>query len=147
MTQTSPVIILHGWSLDSNKAQKWQEFRDALGQNGIESEIFKIPGLSAPLDEVWSLDDYVRWLDQEISAKFPNQTIILLGHSFGGQIASRYAAVHPQKVQKLILIDSSGIRDHSLLPTLKRTSFLTAAKIGKIFFSRISKSPSFFRCS
>lgn len=134
MTQTSPVIILHGWSLDSNKAQKWQEFRDALGQNGIESEIFKIPGLSAPLDEVWSLDDYVRWLDQEISAKFPNQTIILLGHSFGGQIASRYAAVHPQKVQKLILIDSSGIRDHSLLPTLKRTSFLTAAKIGKVFF-------------
>lgn len=130
--KTNPtVVILHGWSLDPGQAQKWQNFQDILTQRHISSHLLKIPGLSAPLNEVWNLDNYVKWLDEELR----NQSdIILLGHSFGGQIAVRYAALYPQKISQLILIDSSGIRSRSLVATLKRSCFKVMAKIGKVFF-------------
>lgn len=126
-----PVIILHGWSINPENEQKWQNFRRLLRERGVETEFLGLPGLSSPLQEVWNLDNYVQWLDEQLQ-KHPK--IILLGHSFGGQIAVRYAALYPQKIQKLILIDSSGIRDHSPVATIKRTGFLMAAKIGKVFF-------------
>ncbi len=131
MPETLPVIILHGWSIDPDKEQKWQVFRDALTQKGISSKLLKIPGLSAPLQEVWDLENYVHWLDEELASE---SKVILLGHSFGGQVAIRYSATHPDKIAKLILVDSSGIRDHSLMPTIKRSIFLVMAKIGKVFF-------------
>jgi len=126
-----PVIILHGWSINPENAVKWQSFRDTLQKKGVETEFLGLPGLSSPLQEVWGLGNYVDWLDGQIK-KYPQ--VILLGHSFGGQIAARYSAKHPEKVAKLVLIDSSGIRDHSFLATTKRTGFLVAAKVGKVFF-------------
>src|SRR5258708_16473475 len=125
------LIILHGWSIDPATLQKWQHLCDFLEKKGIEGEILKIPGLSAPLDEVWSLQDYVQWLDGQLAGK---KDVVLLGHSFGGQIAIRYAAQFPDKVAKLILIDSAGMRDHRPLPAIKRNSFYVAAKMGKVFF-------------
>ena len=132
-----PIIILHGWSINPENSLKWQSFRDALQKKGFNSDFLGLPGLSTPLHEIWNLGNYTQWLDEHIK-KYPK--VILLGHSFGGQIAARYTVAHPEKVEKLILIDSSGIRDHSLLATTKRTGFLFAAKMGKVFF----QSP-FFR--
>jgi pimeloyl-ACP methyl ester carboxylesterase len=97
----------------------------------VESELLRIPGLSASLDEVWELDDFVAWLADEL----PDEPVSLLGHSFGGQIAIRFAALYPERVEQLILVDSSGVRDHRLLPTLKRQIFLIMAKIGKVFLN------------
>ena len=132
MKHTSSLIILHGWSLDHLKLQQWKILRDMLSERGISSEMLKIPGLSAPLNEVWDLDNYVAWLDKELTGK---EKVILLGHSFGGQISVRYTAKYPHKVSSLILVDSAGIRDHSFLATLKRNGFRVMAKIGKIFFN------------
>src|SRR4029077_10005765 len=36
-------------------------------------------------------------------------TWIILGHSFGGMLASYYASVHPQHVEALILSSSGGM--------------------------------------
>ena len=131
MPNTFHLVILHGWSLDANKKQKWQKFRDELASRGITSDLLLIPGLSAPLNEVWDLGNFVEWLDKEIGTQ---EHVILLGHSFGGQIAVRYAATHPDKISRLILIDSSGIRNHSFMATTKRMGFQVLAKIGKVFF-------------
>lgn len=125
------LIMLHGWSLDPSKEHKWQRFRDDLATQGVSSIFLKIPGLSAPLDKVWNLNDYAEWLEQKLADQ---KKVVLLGHSFGGQVAVRYAAQHPDKVEALILLDSSGIRDHALWPTFKRGAFLLLAKLGKIFF-------------
>ena len=124
------ITILHGWSTDQFNHQKWDALRGELQKRGIETEILGIPGLSAPLDEVWNLQNYMEWLDSELKGR---KNVILLGHSFGGQMAVRYAALHPDKVQKLILVDSAGMRDHHFLPTVKRNVFWLMAKIGKIF--------------
>src|SRR5579859_2757809 len=126
----TPVIILHGWAIDQQSHEKWEPLLTALAAAGVEAKLLDIPGLSAPLDEVWGLNNYVKWLDIQLK-KY--QKVILIGHSFGGQLAIRYAAIHPQKVQKLVLIDSAGLRSHALPAVAKRNVFLFGAKVGKIF--------------
>lgn len=130
MSETK-VYILHGWSVDSENKKKWQTFISELATYNIQGIFLGIPGLSSPLNEVWNLDNFISWLATELP---DNEQVILLGHSFGGQIAARFAARYPDRVKKLILVDSSGIRDHSFMPTMKRSLFLVAAKIGKVLF-------------
>ncbi|MBP7700690.1 alpha/beta hydrolase [Candidatus Woesebacteria bacterium] len=130
------IFILHGWAVRGAEDNKkmWQPFIDQLEKNNFKVNFLKIPGLSAPLNEVWDLNNYLDWLDKEVEEKSSNQKIILLGHSFGGQLAIKYTATNSQKVKKLILLDSSGIRDMSLKAILKRTVFLSLAKVGGVLF-------------
>ena len=58
--------------------------------------------------------------------------IILIGHSFGGKIAIKYATKYPEKIEKLILTGAAGIK-HKL--TTKQKIFFILAKTGKIIFS------------
>ena len=58
-----------------------------------------------------------------------------MGHSFGGQIASVFASQHPEYVDKLILIDSSGIIDARLGKKIKRFVFKVLATVGKLVAS------------
>lgn len=125
------IYILHGWAVDPRNQDKWQPLINALKVKNIEAKFLKIPGLTTELNQIWKLQDYVAWLENELKAE---QQVILLGHSFGGQLAIRYTAQHQQQVEKLILIDSSGIRDWALPAKLKRRIFFILAKIGKIFF-------------
>lgn len=125
------VYLLHGWAIDSANAQKWQPLQNLLRKQGIDSQFLSIPGLSKAHDQVWDLNDYVAWLINELPQRQP---IILLGHSFGGQLAIRFTAQNPHLVDKLILVDSAGIRNNKLLPWLKRNVFFCLAKIGKLVF-------------
>lgn len=132
------VFILHGWAFETSK---WQPFLDELKKIGLSPTLLKAPGLTAPLDRPWTLDDYVEWLRKEIRDSSPakpdqnnkNTKVVVLGHSFGGQIATRFAAVYPKRVARLILIDSAGVRDRAWWPTLKRGIFGMAARVGKVF--------------
>ena len=58
--------------------------------------------------------------------------IILIGHSFGGRVAIKYAAKYPEKIDKLILTGAAGIK-HKL--TAKQKALFILAKIGKMIFS------------
>lgn len=128
------LYLLHGWSSDPHNQTKWQPLTDALQQVGIHSTFLPIPGLDTKLDTPWQLSDYITWLQDQLTN---DQAVWLLGHSFGGQLATRFAATHPQLVEKLILIDSSGIRDRSAWLTLKRGLFWLLAKVGK----SVTRSP------
>ena len=57
---------------------------------------------------------------------------VLIGHSFGGQIAMKYAMKYPEKIDKLILAGAAGIR-HKL--STKRKIIYILAKSGKKVFS------------
>lgn len=132
-TKKSPhIYILHGWAIDQNNAHKWQPLMDRLVELGVKTTFLGIPGLSSPLNEVWNLQDFVDWLSKQLPK---GKKVILLGHSFGGQIAIRFATQNPDRVKKLILVDSAGIRDHSLKAVVKRKGFWVAAKIGKLLFN------------
>lgn len=120
------IIILHGWG---KTLDKWADFLKLLEKQKIEADILKIPGLTQSLDKVWEIKDYVDWL-KNITDKEKGK-IILLGHSNGGRIALAFAREFPQKIEKLILVDSAGIYHNELPIRIKRIVFKAIAKIGK----------------
>ena len=120
------IYILHGWAYSTDK---WTPFLDLLHKQGIEAVVLKIPGLTAPLEKVWDMNDYVNWLHEIV--KKESGKVTLLGHSNGGKIIIAYALQHPKKVNKLFLIDAAGIYHDELSIRLKRFVFGKVAKLGK----------------
>lgn len=127
---SSTIVVLHGWTLEKAVTDKWQPFLKLLKKAGLTVHFWPLPGLATPPKEPLHLQNYVAWLEKKTQSL---DSFILLGHSFGGQLATRFARLHPDKVAKLILIDSSGIIDHSFPKKLKRTIFKTIAKVGRTF--------------
>lgn len=120
------AIILHGWT---KNLDKWNEFLKELDKNGMKYNFLKIPGLTESLEKVWSLNDYIEWLKNIV--KKEKGKVVLVGHSNGGRIALAFANRYPEKVEKLVLIDSAGIYHNELLLRIKRIVFNTIAKVGK----------------
>ncbi|HCR81057.1 MAG: Alpha/beta hydrolase fold protein [Candidatus Pacebacteria bacterium GW2011_GWB1_47_8] len=122
------IVVLHGWTLDPAVTTKWQPFLKLLKKAGFVVKSWPLPGLTIKKDTSLTLEDYVAWLDQKTKNLPP---FILLGHSFGGQLAAQFACVYPNRVNRLILIDSSGIIDPAISKILKRSVFKLAAKVGR----------------
>lgn len=133
MTMSQHIVILHGWSISESNQEKWQPFIDQLIQRNFTVSFLKLPGLSTKIDHPWTLDDYIIWLHQELESI--EKPILLLGHSFGGQLAVKYAVKFPADLSHLLLIDAAGIRDTSLFAVVKRSLFFWLAKFGKQFVS------------
>jgi pimeloyl-ACP methyl ester carboxylesterase len=120
------IYILHGWTYSLDK---WEKFAGLLKSIGFEPIFLKIPGLTQDSDEVWDIKRYSDWLNKELSRD--SGKVILLGHSNGGRIAAFFSAEHPEKIQRLILVDSAGIYHKELALQIKRFVFGSVAKIGK----------------
>jgi pimeloyl-ACP methyl ester carboxylesterase len=114
------LFILHGWTYQT---ATWDALRAELRARGIEHEFLLTPGLTDGTSPVWTLDDYVRWLEEKTAAY---DKVILYGHSNGGRISLAYTAQHPEKVERLILEDSAGIPPRGLR-RLKREFFKKAS--------------------
>ncbi len=126
MTKKTKMIILHGWSYSLDK---WRDFIDAMEKHGYECELLAVPGLTQAIDKVWTLDDYIAWLDKLLDSR---EKPILLGHSNGGRLALAYTHRFPHKVQSLILIASAGVIHKDLKTRAKKTFFKWLAKAGKL---------------
>ena len=123
------VYILHGWTLGKDSQEKWSPFMSQLETQGVEPVFLSLPGFGEKeLSSPWSVGDYVSWLLELLPKE---GKVVLLGHSFGGHIAVTFAALYPGRVDKLILVSSSGLREHTLRVQLKRKVFSLAAKLGK----------------
>lgn len=120
------IIILHGWTYST---EKWQTFLDILEKKGFEPIMLNVPGLTSENDKIWRTEDYINWLYEKIEKE--KGKAVILGHSNGGRIALNFAIKYPEKVEKLILIDSAGIYHNELPLALKRVIFRTLAKWGK----------------
>jgi len=120
------AIVLHGWTYS---LERWQEFLELLKKKEIEPIMLNIPGLTSKNNQVWGIEDYVNWLKEIVDKE--KDKVMLIGHSTGGRIAINFVIKYPEKVEKLILIDSAGIYHNELPLALKRIIFKTLAKFGK----------------
>ncbi len=100
------ILILHGWGQNS---ALWTEFCKKLYEH--KTVAFDLPGFgNEPLASTeWGIPNYADWVIEKIK-KQKERNIILIGHSFGGKIATEIAIKCPELVKKLILIAAPVIR-------------------------------------
>lgn len=123
------LLILHGWGSNS---ERWQKVKKLLEAEGIEVLVLDLPGFGKipPPSEVWGRSDYINWIFQKVKEK-GWQKFNLLGHSFGGGLATKIAFEFSERIEKLILCAPAIIRRRSI----KSYLFYWVAFIGKRFLS------------
>lgn len=140
MTKTS-IYILHGWSYSLHK---WEPLVSILKNKNLDPILLKIPGLTEKIDRPWNMNDYINWLDKKLErdlAAAGQEKVILLGHSNGGRIAMAYSMKYPNKVARLVLIDSAGIYHNELYIKYKRRVFGIISRMGrKLAKARLAKN-------
>jgi pimeloyl-ACP methyl ester carboxylesterase len=107
--QRQPMLLLHGALL---QAHVWDFFSLAM-RRGFHIHALDLPGHG---DSDWAVDgDYSRArVARDISAlacQLDLSSLVLVGHSFGGSVAAMMAAGLADRVQALVMLDST------LLPT------------------------------
>ena len=101
------VVLLHGWG---GSVQSFRTVFNRLSQNNRVYAI-DLPGFGrsdTPAPE-WATPEYTKVV-VEVLDNLGLSRPHILGHSFGGRIALYLAAYYPERIDKLILVDSSGIR-------------------------------------
>lgn len=102
-----PVLMLHGWLDNSlsftHLAPGLQDFAEVyavdMAGHGLSDH--------RPSGQSYLLADYVADLAMLIESAF-EEPVDLVAHSLGGIVAILYAAAFPEKVRKLVIIDSLG---------------------------------------
>jgi pimeloyl-ACP methyl ester carboxylesterase len=125
------LIILPGWGHNKNF---WTEFKSHFSEGRVI--VFDLPGFGEePLaGEDWGIPQYAAWVIKKVEKFDKNDSnIVLLGHSFGGRIASFIASQNPTWLKGLILYGAPLL----YRPTLSlQFKIITAKMLKKIGFSR-----------
>lgn len=113
------LYIIHGWTYT---VEPWKNTLAMLRDNGISVKMLHVPGLTEKSDKVYTIDDYVKWADENIP-----DGAVALGHSNGGRILLNLCADNPEKLKYLILLDAAGVYE----PSARKKLVEKVAKIGK----------------
>jgi len=106
------LVLLHGSNSSLHTWEPWV----ALLSDTFRIVTFDLPGhgLTGPVPgEDYSPDGMVKFVEA-VRAKLGLKHFYLAGNSMGGHVAWRYTIAHPKQVDKLVLVDASGL--NHLLP-------------------------------
>jgi pimeloyl-ACP methyl ester carboxylesterase len=107
-SQRLPILMLHGWGAHSGLLLPLGE---RLARAGWRCYMPDLPGFgqTPPPPAVWSVHDYAAWVIRYMNAHqltFVN----LFGHSFGGRLGLVLGAEHSNRIAKMVLANSAGVR-------------------------------------
>lgn len=106
-TEPRPVVLLHGWG---DTGETWQFVVDALSGH-LSLVAFDARGFGRtdwPADGYW-FADYLADLDALLDQIAPDEPVDLVGHSMGGNVATVYAGVRPQRVRRVVNLEGFGL--------------------------------------
>lgn len=107
------LIFFHGWAKGYNK-ELYSKLINKLSQKfHIIALDFPGFGNSQLPSKPWNLNDFSEFT-KSFCQKLKIRKCILIGHSFGGKVVLKLASQNPKFVQKIILIDSTGMEKKSL---------------------------------
>lgn len=123
------IIILHGWG---HNGDLWANLAQQLGKDSFAIDM---PGFGEePLvQDDWGVPNYAEWVTKKISK---HREVILVGHSFGGRIASEIASKNPVWLRALILSGAPCLYRPSLFIKIR----IQIYKTSKVFAPRILRS-------
>jgi pimeloyl-ACP methyl ester carboxylesterase len=117
------ILFVHGWGSD---LRVWKDIMDHINAEGFNTFALDLPGFGKsqiPTNPM-TIDDFSE-IVKVFTEKLKLESIIIVGHSFGGATSIKFANNYPELVTKLVLINSSGIR----LKREKNTLLLLGSKI------------------
>lgn len=131
------IIILPGWG-DTRKTFK--SIIESL-KNNFTIYIIDYPGFgNSPFpNQNLTIYDYTNIIRDFLSEKNIRNPIII-AHSFGGRIATLLTGYYKEKIDKMILIDSAGIKRHKKLKIwLKEKLYKILKQIKKILPKKLKE--------
>lgn len=102
-----PVVFVHGWGLSARSYARALPTIAAAGHRVIAPAL---PGFgrSDALPGTYTFERLARWLDQVLEHVGIDEPAALVGHSFGGGVATATAYHHPDRARSLTLVNSVG---------------------------------------
>ncbi|MCU7932463.1 MAG: alpha/beta hydrolase [Candidatus Thiodiazotropha sp. (ex Codakia rugifera)] len=102
-----PLVLMHG--VGGNSLQ-WMSNIESLSK---QYKVFAIDnindnGRSIPVKSISSTNDYISWLDELFDKLGLKEGINIVSLSYGGWIASQYALIYPERINKLVLLAPVG---------------------------------------
>jgi pimeloyl-ACP methyl ester carboxylesterase len=125
-----PVVVLHGWG--GRIESVWPVIECLKTSFRVIS--IDLPGFGeSPVPETtWGTPDYAAFVAQVLAERDVGSAYFV-GHSFGAKTSLHLAATEPERVRKLVLVGSSGLRSApSMKARFKRAASRTARAIGKV---------------
>ncbi len=103
-----PVVFLHGWALGQHT---YRDVVERIAGEGVRVIAPSMPGFgdTGELPNAsFSLSGYAAWVADLLDALEIDEPAVLVGHSFGGGVAARFAHDHPHRTRSLVLVNSVG---------------------------------------
>jgi pimeloyl-ACP methyl ester carboxylesterase len=100
--------MLHGWGANM---QLMLPLAQRLAQHSYRIYILDLPGFGqtqAP-PAAWGVLDYANFVLSYLECRVLNR-VHLIGHSFGGRLGLVLGSEHPERIIKMVLADSAGVR-------------------------------------
>jgi pimeloyl-ACP methyl ester carboxylesterase len=116
-----PVLLLHGWG--ANLSLVWT-LAEQLAPLGYRVYALDLPGFGqsdAP-PAAWTVFDYARFVVDYLDYHRLEQ-VYLFGHSFGGRLSLILGADYPERIFKMVLADSAGVKTPTPLSIRWRLNF------------------------
>ncbi len=106
--EAPPVVLIHG--IGARAAADWDGLIPELAHD-YRVLAFDLPGFgrSSQRNEPYTPGNYAAFVRYVIEREFGTRPVRIVGHSLGGAIALRYAALHPEQVTALVLADVPGL--------------------------------------
>jgi pimeloyl-ACP methyl ester carboxylesterase len=107
----TPIVLIHGLG---GSAENWAALMPLLSKEYLVY-VPDLPGFGkTPLaPEGTNISTHVLYLKRFLDALgYPRVTLV--GNSLGGWIATRFAVEHPERVEKLYLLNSAGLRRENM---------------------------------
>jgi pimeloyl-ACP methyl ester carboxylesterase len=133
------ILLLHGWggSIES-MGLVLDDFANHYAVFAID---FPGHGESDMPPTAWGVSDYAE-LVLGIMDTLHLQRPHIIAHSFGGRVTIKLASSHPDRVGKIVLVDSAGVRPPRSMQYYLR---IILAKIGKYLARRCGKLGALIR--
>ena len=103
-----PVVLLHGWALGQHT---YRDVISTIAEQGCRVIAPALPGFGGSADlpgDSFSLRGYALWVADLLDTIGIAEPVVMLGHSFGGGVAVRFAHDHRDRVRSLVLVNSIG---------------------------------------
>jgi pimeloyl-ACP methyl ester carboxylesterase len=104
----APLVFLHGWGLAHRAYGPALARLVAKGMQVYAPALPGFGGTAALPAKRLSLAGYAGWVERFIATMEIEQPVTLVGHSFGGGVAIQTAHDWPDRVARLILVNSIG---------------------------------------